>query len=91
VADGSALHAVAGQAVGVLDVLADIGGGQRAQRASVALEQEALPARLEHRAAGAVVDVGEAVVAPTDDPVADLHGRFACTDAAGRVEPSGHA
>ena len=31
-------------------------------------------ARLEHRAAGAVVDVGEAVVAPADDPVADRHG-----------------
>jgi hypothetical protein len=73
VLDGAALHAVPGQAVGVLDVLGDIRGGQRPQRAGVGFDQQALLARLEHCAARAVVDVGEAVVASADDPVADRH------------------
>ena len=67
VLDGPALHAVPGQAVGVLDVLGDVGGGQRPQRPGVGLDQQALRARLEHRAARAVVDVGEAVVAAVED------------------------
>jgi hypothetical protein len=73
VLDGAALHPVPGQTVGVLDMLGDIGSGQLARRARVGRDHHPIAQRRAHAAAGAVIDVGEAIVAPTDDAVADRH------------------
>jgi hypothetical protein len=80
VLDGAALHAVAGKAVGMLDVLGDVGGGQRAQRPGIGLDQQAYSRVSRNGGAGAVVDFGKAVVAPAEDPIADRDGHRAVVD-----------
>jgi len=70
VLDGAARHAVAGQAVGVLDVLGNVAGRKVTDGAGVGLDDDAVLEGGAHGAAGAVVDVDVDVVAPADDAVA---------------------
>ena len=64
--DGAALHAMPGQAVGVLDVRGDVACGQLADDAGVGLGLDPVRVSGANGAAGAVVDVDVAVVAPVD-------------------------
>jgi hypothetical protein len=71
VLDGPALHPVAGQAVGVLDVLGDVAGRELAHGARVGIDHDpVIEGRADGRA-GAVVNVDLAVVAAADDALTD--------------------
>ena len=69
--DGPALHPVAGQRVGVLDVLRDVAGRQLADEAAVGFDHDPIGVDVADGAARAVVDVERPVVAAADHPVAD--------------------
>jgi hypothetical protein len=60
------VHSMPGQAVGVLEVLRDIAGGQLADRAGVGLDDHAVRMCRADGSAGAVVNIDAEVVSPAD-------------------------
>lgn len=71
--DAGALHAVAGQGVGVLDVFGDVPRRQLAYKLRVGVDHDPPLIDVAYGTAGAVIDVEVALVVATDHPVPDRH------------------
>lgn len=69
--DGCALCGVAGERVGVVEVLGGVAEGKQPERACVGPERELRGHELGDGSAGAVADAEREVVAATEDAVAD--------------------